>query len=243
MNLSEIRKKAQQEKSRSVDPVVSTPSGNEPAGAATAANKPMATKSEAQAGIGIQTASSPSFAAPAIQDFDPMAVLLAGRAAACSVNGTGTPDNPLFEDNAEDFQELLCFKVGTEEYAVNIMEIREIIKPRGVTEVPRVPGFVKGILSLRGIIIPVFNMRKRLGHAVAQNSGGERIIVVNKGEEFCGILVDEVIQVAKLATAAIEPPPALLEGIDRDFVNGIGRYGGHMLILLNLEKILDMSLF
>jgi len=66
--------------------------------------------------------------------------------------------------------------------------------------------------------------------------------VVNMGEEFCGVLVDEVIQVAKLDAAAIEPPPAVLEGIDRDFVEGIGNFDGKMLILLNLKKILDMNL-
>jgi purine-binding chemotaxis protein CheW len=243
MNLSEIRKKAQQEKRGGVDLVASTPSGNETVEAATAVNKPAAPTFEANVDLGIQTAAPPPFEAPSFQEFDPMAVLLAGRAAACPVNGTGTSADLLFEDNDEDFQELLCFKVATEKYAVNIMEIKEIIKPREVTEVPRVPDFVKGILSLRGIIIPVFNMRKRLGHAVEQKSGRERILVVNKGEEFCGILVDEVIQVARLATAAIEPPPAVLEGIDRDFVNGIGRYDGQMLILLNLENILDMNLF
>jgi len=59
---------------------------------------------------------------------------------------------------------LLCFKVADEKYAVNIMEIKEIIKPRDLTEVPRVPPYVSGVLSLRGIIIPVFNMHKRLGH-------------------------------------------------------------------------------
>jgi purine-binding chemotaxis protein CheW len=243
MNLSEIRKKAQQEKSDGIEHAASASSGNERVEAAAPLNKPTARESEAVVNIGIQKAAAIPFEAQSVEGFDPFAVLLAGRAAARSVDETGTEDDLLFEDNAEEFQELLCFKVANEKYAVNIMEIREIIKPRGVTEVPRVPDFVKGVLSLRGIIIPIFNMRIRLGHGVGQKSGRERIIVVNKGEEFCGILVDEVIEVARLSAAAIEPPPAVLEGIDRDFVNGIGRYAGNMLILLNLEKILDMDLF
>jgi purine-binding chemotaxis protein CheW len=122
------------------------------------------------------------------------------------------------------------------------MEIKEIIKPREVTEVPRVPFYVSGVLSLRGIIIPVFNMHKRLGHAVVQDSGKERIIVVKKGEEFCGVMVDEVIQVVRISPATIEPPPAVLDGIDRDFIGGIGRFDDQMLILLNLEKVLDLTL-
>ncbi len=242
MNLSEIRKKAQQEKRGVVDLAPCTPAGNEPVKAGGPVSKPVAQVSEAIIDIGNQSASLTPFEVLSYREFDPMAVLLAGRAAAYPVDGTEATADILFEDNTEEFQELLCFRVATEKYAVNIMEIKEIIKPREVTEVPRVPVFVKGVLSLRGIIIPVFNMRKRLGHGVEQDSGRERIIVVNKGEEFCGILVDEVIQVARLATAAIEPPPAVLEGIDRDFINGIGRYNGQMLILLNLQNVLDMDL-
>jgi purine-binding chemotaxis protein CheW len=153
-----------------------------------------------------------------------------------------TPDLFIEHDGA-DFQELLCFRVADEKYAVNIMEIKEIIKPREVTEVPRVPPYVSGVLSLRGIIIPVFNMHKRLGHAVVKESGKKRIIVVKKGEEFCGVMVDEVIQVVRISPVAIEPPPTVLDGIDRDFVRGIGRFEGQMLILLDLEKVLDLNLF
>ncbi len=146
------------------------------------------------------------------------------------------------EASGEEFQEFLCFRVSSEIYAINIMEIKEIIKPREVTEVPRAPAFVSGVLSLRGIIIPVFNMRLRLGLTGSERSARERIIVLKKNDEFFGVLVDEVIQVVRIASATIEKPPAVLDGIDRDFVNGIGRFDGQMLILLNQEKILDLTL-
>ena len=81
---------------------------------------------------------------------------------------------------AEEFQEFLCFRVSAETYAINIMAIKEIIKPREVTEVPRAPAFVSGVLSLRGIIIPVFNMRLRLGLPGVEKSAKERIIVLKK---------------------------------------------------------------
>ena len=145
-------------------------------------------------------------------------------------------------EHAYEFQQFLCFRVADEKYAVNIMDIKEIIKPREVTEVPRASVFISGVLSLRGIIIPVFDLRKRLGLSSAGETGKERVIVVKKDEEFCGALVDEVIQVARIAASAIEPPPAVLYGIDRDFVNGIGRFDKQMLILLNLEKILNVTL-
>jgi len=245
MNLSEIRKKAQQEKRGSVVAEASVP-GNEPAEEAAPAEKPMEPASEDLENFAakeIQPAPLVLSEASSVQAFDPVALLMAGRATACAADGTQGAAALSGEEDDAEFQELLCFRVAAEKYAVDIMEIKEIIKPREVTEVPRVPDFVTGVLSLRGIIIPVFNMHKRLGLAVVHESGKERIIVVKKGDEFCGVLVDEVIQVARLAAAAIEPPPAVLEGIDRDFVNGIGRIDGQMLILLNLGKILDLNLF
>jgi purine-binding chemotaxis protein CheW len=243
MNLSEIRKKAQQEKTGSVAVSVATPVIAPAEVAGTVAGPVEAppedfVKPDIAEAQPVPLTSTEARSAPG---FDPLALLLAGRAIARSDAGMQTAD--LIENDGEDFQELLCFRVAEEKYGVNIMEIKEIIKPREVTEVPRVPSYVSGVLSLRGIIIPVFNMHKRLGHAVEENSGKERIIVMKKGEEFCGVMVDEVIQVVRISSATIEPPPAVLDGIDRDFVGGIGRFDGQMLILLNLEKVLDLNLF
>lgn len=179
---------------------------------------------------------------PSHSHFDPMAVLLAGRAAAgCDED---TPLASLEADEAEDsgFQEFLCFRVASEQYAINIMDIKEIIKPREVTEVPRSPQFIAGILSLRGIIIPVFDLGNRLQLAPSGQTGKERIVVLCRGEELFGVRVDEVLQVVRIAETAIELPPSVLEGIDREFVQGIGRTGGEMIILLNLESILDITI-
>jgi purine-binding chemotaxis protein CheW len=170
------------------------------------------------------------------EEFDPAAVILKGRESASLAEVTHK------EDLAAASVELLCFRVATEEYAISIMDIKEIIKPREVTEVPRVPAFVRGILSLRGNIIPIFDMRVRLGLPGASSSERERVVVVKRQGGFCGVLVDEVVQVVRIAEAVIEPPPVVLEGIDRDFVQGIGRVGGRMLILLDMEKVLDVSL-
>jgi purine-binding chemotaxis protein CheW len=170
------------------------------------------------------------------EDFDPAAVILKGRESAAF------EEVLLQDDQAAASVELLCFKVANEEYAISIMDIKEIIKPREVTEVPRVPAFVRGILSLRGNIIPIFDMRVRLGLPGAASSERERVVVVKRQGGFCGVLVDEVVQVVRIAEAGIEPPPVVLEGIDRDFVQGIGRVAGRMLILLDMEKVLDVSL-
>jgi purine-binding chemotaxis protein CheW len=243
MNLSEIRRKAQQEKAGNVGAKVAPNSGerSEYVGTASTQAKPAREVPGQNDRMEVSPLASINPETHCTPAFDPMSVILAGRAAARGDVGVLASDL-VVEHEAADFQELLCFRVANEKYAVNIMEIKEIIKTREVTEVPRVPTYISGVLSLRGIIIPVFNMHMRLGHAVMEESGKERIIVVNKGEEFCGIKVDEVIQVVRVSPASIEPPPLVLDGIDRDFVGGIGRFEGQMLILLNLEKVLDQNL-
>lgn len=249
MNLAELRKKAQQEKREYAGcPVVSSeelPSVDE--ALEMAALTPLPDEEAVSPPMPVEEEPVP--VAPPAADltvrapdaFDPLAVLLAGRESAVG-------DEPALEDDAvvgaggEQVQEFLCFRVSSEIYAINIMDIKEIIKPREVTEVPRAPAFVSGVLSLRGIIIPIFNMRLRLGLPAVEKSARERIIVLKRADEFFGILVDEVIQVVRIAAASIEKPPAVLDDIDRDFVSGIGRFEGQMLIVLNQEKILDLTI-
>ncbi|HBA72093.1 MAG: hypothetical protein A2X82_02615 [Geobacteraceae bacterium GWC2_55_20] len=173
---------------------------------------------------------------------DPIEVIMAGRSAAGCDEEVALADEEFIIEAASDL-EFLCFRVSDEFYGINIMDIKEIIKPREVTEVPRAPAFVTGVLSLRGTIIPVIDMRLRLGLVRDQLTGKERIVVIKKSNDsFSGLLVDEVIQVVRINKDAVEPAPAILEGIDRDFVFGIGRSDGRLLIILNLESIADIHL-
>jgi len=246
MDLAEIRKKAQQEakngagtaESSTATPVLAD-QVDEALPLATVESVPVIDSDEWPEEN--RTSPGPDQTAAAGR-FDPLAVLLAGREASRADGDDTAESAATVEAAGEDLQEFLCFRVSSEIYAINIMAVKEIIRPREVTEIPRSPGFVSGVLSLRGIIIPVFNMRLRLGLPEAETSGKERIVVVTKGEEFFGILVDEVTQVVKITGAIIEKPPAVLDGIDRDFVSGIGRFNGQMLFLLNQDKILDISI-
>jgi len=171
--------------------------------------------------------------------YDPLSILLAGRQAAAE--GAELQAEEELDQASDEVEEYLCFKVADEEYALSIMAIKEIIKPREVTEVPRMPGFVSGVISLRGIIIPIMDMRLRLSLPVRQATGRERILVLKTSSGLCGVLVDEVIQVVRIGSSAIEGPPAILDGVDREFVMGLGRHDNRMLILLNLESILDLN--
>jgi purine-binding chemotaxis protein CheW len=173
---------------------------------------------------------------------DPLGLIMAGRAAAgcdedmllSAAEQSGTAD--------DDYEEYLCIRVSDEIYGINIMRIKEIIKPREVTEVPRAPSFVSGVISLRGVIIPVLDLLDRLGLVRESVTGRERVVVVKNDDAYTGLLVDEVIQVVRIAKTSFEPAPAVLEGIDRDFVTGIGRADSRMIILLNLETIADINL-
>jgi len=171
--------------------------------------------------------------------YNPVETILSGRESAAASEEQS--DFQADSYASEEVEEYLCFRVAHEEYAISIMAIKEIIKPRDVTEVPRMPSFISGVISLRGVIIPVMDMRLRLSLPVSAHAGKERIIVVRSDAGFCGVLVDEVIQVARIKKSDLEEPPAVLDGIDRDFVTGLGHFDNRMLILLNLATILDIG--
>ena len=174
---------------------------------------------------------------------EPLEVLLAGREASGCADELASSATEDGVDRLDEYLEFLCFRVSDEIYGINIMDIKEIIKPRVVTEVPRAPAFVSGVISLRGVIIPIIDMRQRLGLTREKITGRERVIVVRYGEHFSGLYVDEIIQVVRIVKECLEDAPAVLDGIDRDFVTGIGRSDGRMIILLNLENIADIHLY
>lgn len=146
------------------------------------------------------------------------------------------------EATDSDQRQWLTFSLGEEEYALDIEAVNEIIKPREVTDIPRVPAFIRGIISLRGIIVPVFDLRGRLNLGVVESASAARIIVCQKDGKMAGFLVDSINQVVNIPLNRIEPPPTVLSGLDRDFVEGVGRIDGRMLILLHLSNVINAEL-
>ncbi len=195
--------------------------------------------------LSVPTAAPSSIAIPGrvVATCTPLEAILAGRIAAGCDDESVLADDGASQDVAESLLEFLCFRVSDEIYGINIMDIKEIIKPREVTEVPRAPAFVSGVLSLRGTIIPIIDMRVRLGLAREEPTGKERVIVIRNNNSLSGLLVDEVIQVVQVPPDAVEAAPTVLDGIDRDFVSGIGRSEGRLIIILNLENIADINLY
>ena len=152
-------------------------------------------------------------------------------------------------DAGESTRAFLCFWLAGEEYGVDIREIREISKMRVVTPVPRVSRDVIGVMTLRGSMIAVVDLRARLGLAAPDDVlPSRRILVMSRDGELVGLLVDAVTDVARLPAASIEAPPPMTPPTGAAFgrsvmdcVAGIGRVAGRTLILLNLGAVMELE--
>jgi purine-binding chemotaxis protein CheW len=142
------------------------------------------------------------------------------------------------EPRDEPTRDFLSFRLGDEEYAVSIEEVREIVKVPPITEVPRAPEHILGVITLRGEVIPVFDVRGRLGLPAVAPGRATRIVICEAGQGLCGIVVDAVSERVRLPPKAIEPPPHALGGAGSEFLAGIGRDGDRLFILLDLALLL-----
>ncbi|ACL66254.1 CheW protein [Anaeromyxobacter dehalogenans 2CP-1] len=145
--------------------------------------------------------------------------------------------------------QLCTFRVGGEDYAIDIMRVREIIPPQPVTPVPRAPAFVEGVFHLRDEVIPVVDVRRRFGLPIGPPTRRTRFLVVNVARRRIGLVVDEVCEVLRLPRHALRPAPALVaDGGPRFFLGvcgGDGRPGGRrggparLRLLLDVKALLD----
>lgn len=146
------------------------------------------------------------------------------------------------EEDAAQVQ-WLGFYLGSEEYALDLEIVSELIKPRALTELPQVPEYVCGIISLRGEVIPVIDLKQRLGLKTANQCDLElqRIVVCEGAEQRIGLLVDRISQVVRLPQADIETPQLVGGEPAAAFIQGVGRKQNRMLIQLRPEKALEID--
>ena len=135
-----------------------------------------------------------------------------------------------------DINHMVGFTVGKEEFGVDIMKVREIIRMVDITLIPNAPGFVEGIISLRGLVIH-FKKRFCIGVEGECKEGDRRIVVVVIRDRTIGLIVDKVTHVVKLDAGQISPPPELLKEDNQDYIGGIGQVGEKLLIILNAEEL------
>jgi purine-binding chemotaxis protein CheW len=134
--------------------------------------------------------------------------------------------------------QLACFRVGGEMYALDIMRIKEIIRPQKMTVVPKAPTFIEGVINLRGTVLPVVDLRRRFEQPVATDRKTRVIIAVVQGR-IVGLMVDEVAEVSRYTRQDIQPPPQYLKGGGSEFFLGVCRRGDDLVMVLDLEALLS----
>jgi purine-binding chemotaxis protein CheW len=135
--------------------------------------------------------------------------------------------------------QLVSFKIGSEEFGVDILKVQEIIRMVEITKVPQAPIYVEGVINLRGRVIPIIDLRKRLNLELAEMDKNTRIVVVDIGGNIMGMIVDSVSEVLRLPSKTIEPPPDLVSGIDSDHISGVAKLEDRLLIFLDLSRIVS----
>ena len=150
-------------------------------------------------------------------------------------------DEDAHDDVVVQGQRFLAFRIGTEEYAATIMDIKEILPVRSVTEVPRAPRDVLGVVSRRGVVLPLVDLGASLGLREADRAvrPQQRVLVAGEGDRTCGLRVDAVSEVVRLLPASIEPVPASLGQRNAGLLLGLGRVGKRLFILLDVPAVLD----
>lgn len=141
--------------------------------------------------------------------------------------------------NSGELLQLVSFVVGTEEFAIPILSVQEINRMMPITRVPQSPKFIKGVINLRGKIIPVMDLRKRFGMESHETTTDSRIIVVEVASHVIGFTVDRVNEVLRINANIVELPPAMVCGIDSDYVQGVGKLEDRLLILLSLDRLFN----
>ncbi len=136
----------------------------------------------------------------------------------------------------------LTFKLGSEEFGLEILKVQEIIQMQSITRVPRTPQFVRGVINLRGKVIPVVDLRIKFGMDHVQDTERTCIVVVQirngNGVVVMGIIIDEVREVLDIPEASIEDTPSFGMSIETEFILGMGKIGQSVKILLDIDKVL-----
>jgi purine-binding chemotaxis protein CheW len=133
----------------------------------------------------------------------------------------------------------LTFVLQGEEYGLEILKVREIIGVMNITKVPQMPSYTKGVINLRGKVIPIVDLRLKFGMPEAAQTKETCIIVVNVQSVLMGVLVDTVSEVLDINSADVEPTPAFGSNVRTDFILGMGKIKGKVKILLDIDKVLS----
>ncbi len=145
------------------------------------------------------------------------------------------------ESKTDEEIQLVVFSLGREEFAVEVTQVREIMRMEEITRMPKTPHFVEGIINLRGQIIAVVELAKRLNLEGGSRSGETRIIVVEAEDIKVGMIVDSVSEVLRVNAEAVEPSPTLATDVSAAYLQGVVKQDNRLIILLDLTKVLSLQ--
>ena len=137
--------------------------------------------------------------------------------------------------------EFLTFTLGSEEYGMDILKVQEIRGYDAVTSIANTPEFIKGVINLRGIIVPIVDLRIKFHMGTVEYNLLTVVIILNLGHRVVGIVVDSVSDVLALTPEQIRPTPDLSAGLDTRYITGLGTVGERMLILVDIEKLMSSN--
>jgi len=139
----------------------------------------------------------------------------------------------------DELIQLVSFMLADEEYGVEVLKVREIIRMPTITKMPNVPQHVEGIINLRGKVIPIISMRRRFGLVENQNSSQTRIIIMDVVGSLTGFIVDAVSEVIRIHSSEIQPPPSMMlsGGIGQEFITGVFNHAERLLIIMDIDRM------
>jgi purine-binding chemotaxis protein CheW len=137
--------------------------------------------------------------------------------------------------------QIVGFRIGRETFGLPISIVREIVRVPEITSIPNAPDYIEGVINLRGRIIPVVDLRKRFGEVVAKADKRNRIVVVELENRNIGLIVNSASEVLKIPPSDIEAPHAVFQEGELDYITGVGKLRGRLVMLLDLGKLLQRS--
>ncbi|MCK5126672.1 MAG: chemotaxis protein CheW [candidate division Zixibacteria bacterium] len=138
---------------------------------------------------------------------------------------------------ADELLQLVSFKIGSEEYGIDILKVQEINRMPDITKVPQAAHYVDGVINLRGKVIPIINTRRKFSLDEKDHDKDTRIVVVDINSEVIGLIVDSVNEVLRIPNSIVEPPPNVTIDSGADYITGVARLEDRLLILLDLGKL------
>jgi purine-binding chemotaxis protein CheW len=144
------------------------------------------------------------------------------------------------ETRTNTLRQLVSFHLAGEEFGLDILRVQEIIRMMDLTRVPNSPDFVEGVINLRGKVIPVIGLRKRLGLPAQEHDTKTRIVVVEVNGSVLGFIVDAVSEVLRITSDTIEPAPRVAK-VEREYIAGVGKLEDRLLLLLDLDRLMSAS--